>query len=54
MPLSTSLIRNRVSIHEPYEVRDWARKFGVNEQQLREVVQKVGTSADKVAKELGK
>jgi hypothetical protein len=46
--------RSRINIHEPYELRDWSKKFGVSEDQLKQAVQKVGTSADKVAKELGK
>jgi hypothetical protein len=37
-----------------YEVRDWAEHFGVSEEALRAAVGKVGSSAARVAKELGK
>lgn len=46
--------RSRINIHESYELRDWSKKFGVSKETLKEAVQKVGTSAKKVAKELGK
>ena len=44
--------RNRISLSEDYEVRDWARKFGVSEEQLRAAVGKVGSQADDVEREL--
>ncbi|WP_341018620.1 DUF3606 domain-containing protein [Brevundimonas diminuta] len=34
--------RQRVSLSEDYEARDWAAKFGVSEERLRAAVQKVG------------
>jgi hypothetical protein len=37
--------RQRVNIHEEYEMRDWAKKFGVSKDQLRNAVQTVGTDA---------
>jgi len=40
--------RDRISLSEHYEVRDWAKSFGVSEERLREAVQAVGNSADKV------
>jgi hypothetical protein len=46
--------RIRINIEEDYERRDWAKKFGVSEQRLREAVQKVGPMAQKVAEELHK
>lgn len=46
--------RSKINIHEDYEVRYWKTKFGVNEQQLKDAVHKVGSSAEKVAKALGK
>jgi hypothetical protein len=46
--------RIRINIEEDYERRDWAQKFGVSEQRLREAVQKVGPMAQKVAEELNK
>lgn len=44
--------RRRISLQEDYEVRDWARKFGVTEARLREAVAKVGDDADDVKREL--
>lgn len=46
--------RIRINIHEDYERRYWAKKFGVSEQRLREAVQKVGPMVQKVAEELNK
>ena len=45
--------RSRISLGEEYEVRDWTRALGVTEQQLREAVDAVGNSADKVREYLG-
>jgi hypothetical protein len=45
--------RDRISLGEDYEVRDWAAKFGVSEQALREAVARVGHRAEDVRRELG-
>ncbi|RZL33101.1 MAG: DUF3606 domain-containing protein [Rubrivivax sp.] len=37
--------RSRISLGEDYEVRDWARKFGVTPEQLKAAVQAVGSNA---------
>jgi len=44
----------RVNIQEQYEVNYWCAKWGCTEQQLRAAVGAVGTSAEAVAKHLGK
>lgn len=44
--------RRRISLSEDYEVRDWAEKFGVSEDRLREVVGRVGNEADDVERAL--
>jgi hypothetical protein len=44
--------RSRVNTEQDYEVRYWAQEFGVTEEQLREAVQRVGSSADKVREHL--
>ena len=44
--------RQRISLSEDYEVRDWSQKFGVNEDRLRAAVEKVGNQADDVEREL--
>jgi len=46
--------RDRININEPYEVRDWAKKFGVSEDRLVQATKKAGPMAAAVAKELGK
>jgi AraC-like DNA-binding protein len=46
--------RNRINIHEEYEVRDWSQRLGVSSEELKKAVQQVGTSADAVRKHLGK
>jgi hypothetical protein len=40
--------RKRINVHEDYELRDWSDKFGVTKERLKEAVQAVGDSADKV------
>ena len=44
--------RSRVSTEQDYEVRFWSQEFGVTEEQLRQAVQRVGSSADKVREHL--
>lgn len=40
--------RTRINLSEDYEVRDWTKSLGVSEDELREAVDAVGNSADKV------
>jgi len=49
-----SLDRDRINIHENYEVEYWSKKFGITPEELRKAVQSVGTSADNVEKYLKK
>lgn len=44
--------RQRIDIHEDYEVRDWARRLGVTPEQLKAAVKAVGSRADEVEKHL--
>lgn len=44
--------RQRISLNEDYEVRDWSEKFGVSEDRLRAAVAKVGNMAADVEREL--
>lgn len=39
---------SRIALNEDYEVRYWTKKFDVSEQQLRDAVNEVGHSADRV------
>ena len=40
--------RDRISLNEDYEIRDWTKNLGVGEDELREAVEAVGNSADNV------
>ena len=40
--------RSRINLSQEHEVRYWAKKFGCTEEQLREAVRKVGSSAEAV------
>lgn len=42
----------KINLSQPYEVRDWAKKFGCTEAQLRAAVQVVGNGARKVGEYL--
>jgi hypothetical protein len=46
--------RQRISLEQDYEVRDWAKSLGCTEQELRDAVKAVGNSAEAVRKHLGK
>ena len=43
---------DRVNIHEPDDVRDWAQRLQVDEDQLKETIQAVGTSVNAIKKAL--
>ncbi len=40
--------RSRINVNQDYEVRDWAKKFGVSPDELKRAVQAVGDRADEV------
>jgi Protein of unknown function (DUF3606) len=40
--------RQRISLSQDYEVRDWAEKFGVTPEQLKAAVAAVGNQASAV------
>ena len=44
--------RGRINIHQQHEVRDWAARFGVTREQLKEAVEAVGDRADEVERHL--
>ncbi|MFS2108701.1 DUF3606 domain-containing protein [Sphingomonas sp. Sphisp140] len=46
--------RDRISLSEDYEIRDWTESFGVSEERLRKAVSAVGNSADAVRAYLNK
>lgn len=46
--------RDRINVNEDWEVRDWAQKFRVSEDELRQAVKQVGDRADAVRQHLGR
>jgi hypothetical protein len=40
--------RQRISVNQDHELRDWAARFGVTKDELRAAVAAVGDRADKV------
>lgn len=46
--------RTRISLSQDYEVRDWAKKFNVSEEQLKAAVKAVGNEAKDVQEHLKK
>lgn len=44
--------RRRIDVHQDYELNDWAKKFGVSKDQLKEAVQAAGTDAARVERHL--
>jgi hypothetical protein len=46
--------RSRINLSEAYEVQYWTKALGVDEAQLRQLVHKVGNSAEKVREALKK
>jgi Protein of unknown function (DUF3606) len=46
--------RDRVNVHEDWELRDWAKELGVTPQQLKDAEKKVGPMVKDIKRELGK
>ena len=46
--------RDRINVHEDYELQDWSKKFGVSPDELKAAVKAVGTSAKDVEDHLKK
>jgi hypothetical protein len=46
--------RDRINVHEDYELRYWTKELGVTPEKLKETVQKVGVMATDVREALGK
>jgi Protein of unknown function (DUF3606) len=40
--------RDRINVHEAYEVQRWSKKFGVSADELKKAVQAVGPTAKAV------
>jgi hypothetical protein len=46
--------RDRINVHEEYELCDWSQSLGVTPEELKKAVEKVGPMVADVKKELGK
>jgi len=46
--------RDRINIHENYEVEYWTKTLGISAEELRKAVEAAGTSADAVRKHIKK
>jgi hypothetical protein len=46
--------RDRVNVHEKWELDRWAKEFGVTPDRLKEAEKKVGPMVKDIKKELGK
>lgn len=46
--------RQRINVHQDYELRDWSKSLGVTPERLKEAVQAVGDRAEKVREYLRK
>jgi Protein of unknown function (DUF3606) len=46
--------RDRINVHEDYELRYWTKELGVTPEKLKQTVEKVGVMATDVRKALGK
>ena len=44
--------RKRINVNEDYELQDWAKKFGVSKERLKEAIRVAGDQADKVEQHL--
>ncbi len=44
--------RARINVSQDYEIQYWTKELGVTAEQLRQAVQRVGSSADKVREHL--
>jgi hypothetical protein len=45
--------RERINVHEDYELRDWAKSMHTTPERIKEAVQAVGDRAEKVREFLG-
>lgn len=45
--------RERINIHQDYELRDWAKSLETTPERIKEAVQAVGDRAEKVREYLG-
>jgi hypothetical protein len=46
--------RDRINVHEDYELRYWTKELGVTPEKLKQTVEKVGVMVSEVRKALGK
>ena len=45
--------RQRINVHQDYELRDWAKSMNTTPERIKEAVQAVGDRAEKVREYVG-
>jgi hypothetical protein len=45
--------RGHINVDAPDELKSWAKRLGVSQEEIRRVIEKVGNTAATVRKELG-
>ena len=53
-PTKTAQDRQRINVHQDYEIDYWTKELGVSKERLRQLVSEHGDRADDVRKALGK
>lgn len=46
--------RQRINVHQDYELRDWAKSLNTTPERLKEAVEAVGDRAERVREYLGR
>jgi hypothetical protein len=46
--------RDRINVHEPWELNRWAKELGVSPEKIKDAEKKVGPMVKDIRKELGK
>jgi hypothetical protein len=53
-PTKTAQDRQRINVHQDYEIEYWTKELGVSKERLEQLVNEHGDRADDVRRALGK
>ena len=53
-PTKTAQDRQRINLHQDYEIEYWTKELGVSKERLQQLVNEHGDRADDVRRALGK
>jgi len=53
-PTKTAQDRQRINVHQDYEIEYWTKELGVSKERLQQLVNEHGDRADDVRRALGK